>query len=157
MALPLSSLLLNKLMKNYLLILLFFSATINIFSQKQLPDFNNCQMIKPSVNLVEKPEFVLVLVSKAGCSYSMDALMELSELSNRKNLKIIIYEYGDLATIKYLYKDFFDFFLFIHANKCQFYPNNFSPTLYLYKDGNLKWKKEGWGSRSLKRLTKKIK
>jgi len=137
-------------------IFLFLSLiTVRGFSQTALPDFSNCDYINER-NTLNKT-YTIVLVARAGCDYSNDAIKDLSTLSESENLTILIYEYGDLSTIKFLHEEFFNSFPFIHANNCMHYSNDFSPVLFFYKNKSLIWKKEGWTAKYLKKILRSIK
>lgn len=141
----------------YKLVFLFFLSCSSYlgFSQTTLPNFSSCEYISQSDDM--PTTYTLVLVARAGCDYSNDAIKELSTLSRMENLTILIYEFGDLSTIKFLYEEYFNSFSFIHANSCTFYSNDFSPVVFFYKNKSLLWKKEGWTKKQLKKIKRSIK
>jgi len=136
-------------------IIIFNLLALHGFSQTQLPDFTNCDFINQKE--IPTKTYTLVLVARAGCDYSNDAIKDLVSLSDHTHLDILIYEYGDLSTIRFLHEEFFDSFPFIHAKSCKFYSNDYSPVLFLYKNKQLVWRKEGWTTKYLKKIQNKIK
>ena len=144
---------LNFTKYSIILVLIF---TVQIVYAQDLPDISICKTIN-SEQTIQNKEYTIVLISKAGCNYSTEAIDELTLLADIDNLSIIIFEFGDLSTIKFLHEDFFEYFPFVHADDYTFYENNFSPTVYLYKNSELVYDFEGWGRRSLRKLEKKIK
>ena len=147
----------KNIMYKTLFLLVFILTPYLIFSQKEIPDFSECNYLSYTKKNVRQKTFDLVVVVRAGCDYSNDALKDLTAFIENKNLNITIYEYGDLSTIKFLHEEYFNFYTFIHANTCGYYSNDFSPVLFLYKDNELVWSKKGWNKNGVKKIQNKIK
>jgi hypothetical protein len=119
---------------------------LTLNSQKKLPDFLACPVVNEELLLQKNSEFILVVVSGAGCGYCARALNYLLDLDTLSNLEIIIYDFDKLESIENFHGKYFENFTFIQAEHCSAYKKNLLlPTFFLYKDLKLVWKYKGQG------------
>ncbi|MDR2083908.1 MAG: hypothetical protein LBP67_02810 [Bacteroidales bacterium] len=128
----------NIQIKYFVVLFLFTLITLNVYSQKKLPDFSNCEKI--SEHIVEDTDFTLVMVAGAGCGYSYYGLEQLLQLDEKLN--IIVVNHGTKEQYEEFHSKYADYFTFIDGNDCKYFKSKIFPKYYLYQNDKLIWKQK---------------
>lgn len=138
--------------------LLIFSVICH--SQDIKPNLNKDLVINKNINIENNNLYTLIMVSSPYCGFCRKSLKVLEHLKNNPNLNIIIYNFEGEESARKIYSNkYFDYFLFINADKDpkKTYDKIFFPRFYLYKKNKLVWTKKGYYKNLDAKILKRIK
>jgi len=121
---------------------------------KSIPDFSNSKIVNGEYT---SSEYTLVVYAAIGCGYSQAAIKKLQKFDGCKDFQLIVIENDSMELINEHQKEYFTKATFYSNEEGKIKFKNFFPQYFLYKDGNLIWRKKGYVKEAKTILNAKMK